>query len=173
MRAFIAVDFCKETKDKLFCAANELKALSIKGSFTRHENFHLTLAFLGEISLGETEKAKDILNKTEARPFELIISGSGIFKRPGGDIFWIGIQNPAEIEELCMRLRKELISNGFKIDDKKFSPHITLGREILLKDNSIWDLKINATEKVNKISLMKSERINGKLVYTEVFAKQL
>jgi 2'-5' RNA ligase len=72
-----------------------------------------------------------------------------------------------------MRLRKELISNGFKIDDKKFSPHITLGREILLKDNSVWDFKINAAEKVNKISLMKSERINGKLVYTEVFAKQL
>ncbi len=173
MRAFIAVDFCDETKDKLFCTANELKTFSIKGNFTRRENFHLTLAFLGEISLSEVEKIKAVLNKIEIRPFELLIGGTGVFKRPNGNIFWIGIKNPDEIEQLCVKLRDDLRSSGFKFDDKKFSPHITLGREVLLKDNSVLDLKINATEKVNKISLMKSERISGKLIYTEVFAKKL
>ena len=51
---------------------------------------------------------------------------------------------------------------------KPFKAHITLARKV---EGDVPKLKFpDAKMKVEKISLMKSARENGKLVYTEIFS---
>ncbi|MEF2562283.1 MAG: hypothetical protein UI647_05790, partial [Negativibacillus sp.] len=53
-----------------------------------------------------------------------------------------------------------------------FAAHLTLGREVLLEEGFNLKTFSNALPTmqmpVERVSLMKSERINGRLVYTEV-----
>jgi 2'-5' RNA ligase len=55
------------------------------------------------------------------------------------------------------------------LDERRFSPHITLGREIVT-DVKPWEIA-PLEETVNCIELMKSERINGKLTYTAIYER--
>lgn len=64
-----------------------------------------------------------------------------------------------------------LLENGFNIEKHIFKPHITLGRRVRfynsIEKNILLDEPLET--KVNSISLMKSERINGKLIYMEIY----
>jgi 2'-5' RNA ligase len=79
--------------------------------------------------------------------------------------------------EINRTLTDELKKFEFKIEEKEYKPHLTLGRRVYVKkdfniaqfENGIPILEMD----VNYISLMKSERINGKLVYTEVYRSEL
>ena len=76
---------------------------------------------------------------------------------------------------LSDRIKKALRSEGFEIDRKKFKPHITIARRV---KTGISPEKIRldiprASMTVSGFSLMKSERINGRLTYTELYWKSL
>ena len=53
------------------------------------------------------------------------------------------------------------------IANRKYSPHITLGREVVTDDEP-WQMEAFG-ETARRIELMKPERINGKLTYTKIF----
>ncbi len=55
------------------------------------------------------------------------------------------------------------------MDGRKYSPHITLGREVVT-DAAPWQIEPFG-ETVTGIDLMKSERIGGKLTYTAIYSK--
>ena len=55
MRLFIAIRFSPEIRQTLLDAVSGLRAQARSGNFTRPENLHLTLAFLGE-----TNQTKEI-----------------------------------------------------------------------------------------------------------------
>jgi 2'-5' RNA ligase len=63
-------------------------------------------------------------------------------------------------------LADRLLAAGFVLERRRFSPHITLGRDV------VTDVKPRAItpfgETVGSIELMKSERIGGKLTYTAI-----
>jgi 2'-5' RNA ligase len=63
-------------------------------------------------------------------------------------------------------LTDRLIAAGFSLDKRKYSPHITLGREVVTNAEP-WRVEPFG-KTVCKIDLMKSERKNGKLTYTVV-----
>ncbi len=48
MRLFIAINFDDNTVNSLISLQEKLKASGAQGRFTRSENLHLTLAFIGE-----------------------------------------------------------------------------------------------------------------------------
>lgn len=167
MRLFIAINFSDEIKKELLRGVRELREKSISGNFTRENNLHLTLAFIGE-----TDRSSDIENimrEFEFRPFPLTIGGCGVFKRFGGDIFWAGVRENPQLSAVVRRLSAALIDAGFDIDDRKFTPHITLGREVVTQ-SKVRIIIPDITMTADRISLMKSERINGKLTYTEIYA---
>ncbi|NMA67956.1 MAG: hypothetical protein GX958_00840 [Desulfitobacterium sp.] len=80
-----------------------------------------------------------------------------------------------------MAIQKELhqllLERDFELEDRKYRPHITLGRKVRLRETfNPQELKESIAEiqiPVNSIELMKSEHISGKLVYTEIFSKDL
>jgi len=171
MRLFIAINFNDEVKDALCETAAELKAASRRGRVTRRENLHLTLVFIGE-----TARVDDILDVMEeaaeaafTEPVKISLSEAGIFKGRGGDLHWVGVENTPELKRLAKELAEGLRAEGFEIEKRRFTPHITIGREMVLSPSA--DIRIHkASMTADNISLMRSEHVNGRIVYTELAA---
>ena len=167
MRLFVAVNFNENVRSKLIFLIDELRLNSKRGSFVLPDNLHLTLAFLGECNDKQTDSIKKAMDEVCFESIDLVIDNIGRFKRNDGDLWWAGIQNNDILYELQRNLSNNLIRAGFNIDNKKYKPHITLGRKVI----SI--LAPYRTEpfgqSVSKIDLMKSERINGILTYTSIY----
>lgn len=175
MRLFIAILFSDGIKDKLCDAIDTLKQAAVRGNFTHRENLHLTLVFIGETNReNEIEKAIDAVS---AQPFTLSIGGFGKFRRNGGDIYWAGVKPSNELQHVYRQLYTALTAADFKLENREYRPHLTLGREVTLPDG--WDKKDtdsalqDVSMPVTAIHLMKSERFGGKLTYTSIYKKEL
>lgn len=177
MRLFIAINFNEDIKNELGNTMQRLKSYATRGNFTSSQNLHLTLVFLGEVAPARVEGIKQAMGKVTVEKFAFSMSGLGHFKRNGGDIYWIGVDKDHTLAALHCQLCRGLIQAGFTIEKREFKPHLTLGREIRLTDSFNKEAFSKTLQPVSldvdKISLMKSERINGKLTYTEIYAKAL
>jgi len=167
MRLFIAINFTTDTRNGLLALRDELRDQSEHGRYSYPENIHLTLAFLGECDNKQTTAAKAAMDAIVFDPFDIVIERIGRFKRDGGDIWWAGVRESNVLMDLQKKLVSVLCSNGFALEKRKFSPHITLGREVRTK--AVPQTIEPFGETVSQIDLMKSERINGKLTYTPIY----
>ena len=170
MRLFFAVNFQNEVKDALTTVQNDLRKQSFCGNFTRYENLHLTLVFIGDVSESRVDRLVQIAGSVKAEPFKLRLTQLGRFKRDGGDLIWIGGEKCAPLFSLHDALATQLRTAGFPLEARPYTPHLTLARGVRLREGfslSGYSLKsIDAT--VTRASLMKSERISGRLTYTEL-----
>lgn len=175
MRLFIAINFSSEEKSKLSSIIADLKKYTVGGNFTRSENLHLTLVFLGET--GRLADIMSAMDKVIASAFTLNLKGIGRFSRREGDIYWVGVEENKVLLNIYEQLYASLSSNDFTLEKRKFKPHLTIGRKVILKkgfsptdfDRGLEPIKIEVT----KISLMESKRVEGKLIYTPLYSKQL
>jgi 2'-5' RNA ligase len=169
MRLFIAVNFNSDTCSRLIALRDELRAKSERGNFSAPENLHLTLAFLGECGGRQADAAKSALSAVIFEPFDIAVERVGRFKRDGGDIWWAGLREDKRLLALQRDLTDKLTTAGFTLERRKFSPHITLGREVVTAATP-WMIEPFG-ETVSAVELMKSERLNGKLTYTSIFRR--
>jgi 2'-5' RNA ligase len=181
MRLFIAVNFSDEIKDRLFAIQEQLRSQAARGSFSRPENFHLTLAFLGEtgphgLSGEKLEILFRLLEEIQSPGFEISFNRTGCFTHSKKELWWIGADPDCPDLPLLKSIHGHLVSRleeeAFPVDKRPFSAHITLGREIKHARPIILD-KPDISVKVNHISLMKSEHVKGKLTYTELHKSYL
>ena len=169
MRLFVAINFNDKTRAQLLALRDELCACSKGGNFSRENNLHLTLAFLGECDEKKTAAARAALDLLNFEPFHIDIECVGRFKREGGDIWWAGVQKSKQLLDLQSELANLLSAAGFCLDGGKYTPHITLGREVIT--DALPFSVAPFGEKVSGIDLMKSERIKGNLSYTAIHRK--
>lgn len=175
MRLFLAVGFDTEIRDALCEAIRRLRACCESGRFTERENLHLTLVFLGEVPAGRVGFVKEAMEQARIPAFMLCIGGVGFFRRPGGDICWAGVERSGALAAAYGELCGKLAEKGFGVEKRPYRPHLTLGREIVLKE----DCRSGAFDvppmkmKVEAVSLMRSDRPEGKLKYTEIYIKRL
>jgi RNA 2',3'-cyclic 3'-phosphodiesterase len=130
MRLFFALPLPAETKEGLRAALAAARRASGDGvGFTKIEQLHFTLAFLGEQpdaqeALAAGESLRDVA------AFELTLRGVGAFPstmRPR--VLWIGATTGApELIAAAERLRGALEKRGFALEERKFHAHLTLGR---------------------------------------------
>ncbi len=177
MRLFIAINFSPEIRNEISGIQDRLRESCIRGSFTLYENLHLTLVFLGEVRTERVKALRGIIDGAAVPSFRLFLRGTGSFKREGGDIWWLGLEENESLSALHQRLSKRLTDGGFELERRKFAPHLTLAREVVTRtDFSAGEFSrgVRAIDtEVSRVSLMKSERINGRLTYTEIYAKTL
>src|SRR5579859_852620 len=96
------------------------------------ENLHLTLRFVGEASERDAAQLDEALFGIERPPFELQVSGCGIFaQRRGPEAVWIGVASTPPLVDLQAAIERAVVRAGFAPEEKRFRPHITLAR---LKD---------------------------------------
>ena len=168
MRLFVAINFNNDTRSRLLVLCDELRGKSERGNFSTPENLHLTLAFLGECNDKQIAAAKSVLDAVRFEPFDAAVDCVGLFKRDGGDIWWAGLHECKPLSALQRDLSDKLAAVGFSLDRRRFSAHITLGREVAT-DATPWKIEPFG-EMVTSIELMKSERVGGKLTYTAIYA---
>ena len=84
MRLFIAIQFEEKILDALNDFQDDLKEKGVTGNYTRRENLHITLAFIGEY--GNPHDVLEAMEQVGFRPFDIALDGVGSF----GDLFWVG-----------------------------------------------------------------------------------
>jgi len=178
-RLFISVNCDEKVKKQILCVQEKIKALSVKGNFSLPENIHLTLVFIGETPDDTIPLLTSAIEKAlypPAAPFTLTFTATGCFKHSNKELWWIGTDHNDKyldtLKTIRGRITNDLLSNGVHFDNRPFNPHITLGREIK-HELPIIIPKQEIIYPVNRISLMRSERISGKLTYTEIFGVDL
>ncbi len=162
MRLFAAVNFDDPFKNAILSYQRELRGAALSGNFSRPENLHLTLAFIGEVR--DASKALRAVKSVSVDPFEVRLSKSGHF----GNLYWLGVESGGKGEDLAGRVRDALRREGVSFDPKPFKAHITVAREVEWAGEPVRFPVPKASAVVSRISLMKSERINGRLVYSEI-----
>ena len=175
MRLFVAILLSDGVKDELCGRIERLKRGSLSGTFTRRENLHLTLAFIGETERFDT--VKRAVTSIDAPRFTLALSGCGAFRREGGDVVWAGTEKSAALDKLYLDIGRALEAEGLPCEKRTFRPHLTLGRRVVTRDGFDMEEFSRSVKPemmtVGKISVMKSERVAGRLVYTEMYSRKL
>ena len=138
-RIFIAIKI--ETGEKLSGIFSSLKSGLIDEAikWTSLDNFHLTLAFLGDTEEKTIRRISSKLKESceKSGNFELIISGLGLFKNSRDPrIIWTGIEPSEELTRLYNLIFNGLAESGVNMEKRPFRPHLTLGRIKHLKDQS-------------------------------------
>lgn len=174
MRLFVAVNFSPQARQELSALTARCREALAGGVAVRPDNYHLTLAFLGETEprlLPALRKA--VASVSGFEPFSLSVDTLGRFVRNEGDILWADVRGdiPALLA-LRSKLCKALSEAGFPVENEEFRPHLTLIRQAVYREN-FKALQASAefapiAQRVEKISLMKSERLGGILTYTEI-----
>lgn len=161
MRVFIAIRFSQAFKEPIFEAQDALRDNGVRGNFTLPENLHLTLAFIGETD--RVEDIKAAVKEVAFEPFEIKTGRLGCFNGRS-KVIWLGIDGEKKLKAITAELRKNLDIRGIDYAKGRFQPHITLVRQ---PSDMPLDIDIeSANMTVREISVMKSERISGRLVYT-------
>lgn len=174
MRIFLGIDFDANLKSRLALVQKGLRERTSKGSFTRPENFHLTVRFLGEqdealVQLLQTE----MMAAAEAvPPFELVLSGSGMFTKRSGAIPWLGVEKNAGLEELYQSVTAALERCGIPAEERGYTPHLTLGRNVRFQSasgDSFLTMPIPILkQEVRELTLFWSHQVDGVLTYTPI-----
>lgn len=105
--------------------------------WTDPANIHITLLFLGDTPDKRVKEIGAFLQKVcnEYGEFELIISGSGVFKNTNDPrVLWAGIEPSEKMNRLQRIISGKLRDTGTEIDDRSFNPHLTLGRVKKIND---------------------------------------
>ncbi len=165
MRLFIALPLPDALREALLRSQENLRRQGVRANYSREENLHLTLAFLGEV---EAAGAQEAVLSLDEPAFPLTLAGSGAF----GDLLWAGIQKNEALDRLAARVRRALEERGLPYDRKPFRPHITLARRVRSPEPPRVILP-RLSAQAEWVTLFRSERLDGTLVYTPLAEKRL
>ena len=130
LRTFIAIEIVPEIADALHDFQKQVKLAHDKAKLTKPGNIHLTMVFLGTMFQEQVPVVSEAMEITAKgfSPFDCMVAGTGFFGSPRSPrIVWAGIKRNADIiTSIYNRLADELRQRGFTIEDRPYSPHITL-----------------------------------------------
>lgn len=91
-------------------------------------NFHITLAFLGNITPRQQDALIPALDALNSKPFELYLDTTGYWQGPK-IVFAAPSTAPEALLRLAANVRKAARSANINIDGKAYQPHVTLVRK--------------------------------------------
>jgi 2'-5' RNA ligase len=104
---------------------------------------HMTVKFLGEVPDRDVAKVSEAVSSagSKATGFEMEISGCGCFPPRGPvRIVWVGANEPTGALLKCVEtLEADLEGLGFAREQRRFSPHLTIGR--VREDRSVGQIR--------------------------------
>jgi RNA 2',3'-cyclic 3'-phosphodiesterase len=132
MRLFFAVELPHEVQNAVGKLRPDAEPWARDYRWVEPASMHVTLAFLGE----QPEDTLDTLTRIGAaaanasQPGTLSISQPGSFgPKRAPRVLWVGLGGDlARLHHLHQALSQQLKHHGFPVEDRAFSPHITLAR---------------------------------------------
>ena len=195
VRTFIAIELPAEIRSQLSIVIQQVQeaCLAAGGEAARKairwvpaENIHLTLKFLGEVSVGNLQSLAGML-KGEAvhhAPFQIRIAEVGAFpniRRPR--VIWAGSEAPPTLNAIQHAIETETRALGYPSEDRPFSPHLTLGRisqnaspaEITAISQALTRVKVGelGVVQVKQIHLFRSDLHPTGAIYTSLYTFSL
>ena len=131
IRTFVALSSSPEVQSALSRIQSQLKEEKAEVRWDSPEKFHITLKFLGNVDEQNVAPIGTLLGAVvSAIPqFDLTYSFLGAFPDFAHPrVFWVGAQSNATVELLQKEIATACEKLGFPREEKKFHPHITLGR---------------------------------------------
>jgi RNA 2',3'-cyclic 3'-phosphodiesterase len=130
LRLFVAVFPPREVQEALAETARALPKSPFRP--TAAERVHLTLKFLGDVPTDSPPRIIAALEpiRAEHEPFDVAISGLGVFPSPRrARVLWAGFdEGEARLRSLTQTVEARLETEGFPREERPFVPHATLGR---------------------------------------------
>ena len=129
MRYFISINVDHKLKEKISEFEQSL-VKEIKFNWVDPNNLHLTLKFLDEIERDQIRALKKTLATIKENSFSLALRQLILFPSPASPrVLAISLQG--DLDKLS-HLKKEIDEHcrvlGFSVENRSFSPHITLAR---------------------------------------------
>ncbi len=171
MRLFIAALLPEDIKKQLTNSIDSLKHELDGVKWEESEKLHVTLKFLGHVEEPKLDNIADSLGKlvSQYSPFNLNLTELGGFPNLKKlRILYVGLSTNPQFANLVYELEAELNDLGFEKENRKFVPHITLGR-VKKKINIEHGPRILQTIfRITQIGLIKSELRSSGSVYSPV-----
>ena len=133
-RVFCAIALPRNLHERLTTHINCIRDAvpDARASWSRTENIHLTLKFLGDIPLLQVEKLSQAASRSveDIAPFKIVLEQTGAFPPHGSPrVLWIGVNDlEGKLGKLRARLEDAAARSGFKKEPRPFHPHLTLAR---------------------------------------------
>jgi len=130
MRLFTAIDLPREVVTSLRKLIDSLRPAAPDLRWSPPANLHITTKFIGEWPEARLDELKAVLAAIPRRPpFPIAVRGLGWFPNPHNPrIFWAGVQAPDELRTLARATEQSLAALGVPVEDRPYSPHLTLAR---------------------------------------------
>lgn len=170
MRLFIAACLDDDVRDTLIKVQDGLKGQKLKARYTKPENLHMTVAFIGDY--GNPEAVLDALETVQSTSLETTFEGLQVHR----DMIFARLIETPQMVTTVKRVRRNLADAGIPFDRKRFMAHITLARGVefpirtdpdsspFISANIPKDLRV----RISKIALFKSEFTKNGMLYTEL-----
>ena len=131
VRAFLAFDIENEEVSRKMA---EMQAQAMRTGadlkLVETENIHMTIRFLGDVTLNMADKVFVEMQKVHFNPFPVQLQGIGVFPSLSYPrVLWAGIGRGADqLRNIFAQIEPKLQSLGFPPDRNAFSPHLTIAR---------------------------------------------
>lgn len=173
MRIFIALNIPDKMKDNLDRSASQFKDLSCGGNFTRKQNYHITLHFLGNVeqnNLIYVQSAMDaVKNLTAPR---LSVSQFAVLR--ASNVVCARFNKNGNLTTLHDVLADNLEKMGFTVEHRAYRPHVTMIRKYaftlpfseVTKSVDVYNKPFDAPEVVLYESVFTDDGVTYKPLYT-------
>lgn len=124
-RLFVALTLPPAVRDSFLPLVESLPGVA----WTKPEQLHVTLRFLGDVPLATSEALIERLSTIHVASFILPIETVGTFppNRPPR-VMWVGTGTHPRLFQLRQRLDDALLATGLTVDLRTFHPHVTVAR---------------------------------------------
>lgn len=124
IRLFIAIEPAENIRDQIIEICHGIPG----ARWTKKEQLHLTLQFIGEVKQELFLDIREVLSALSFKRFELTLSGVQIFMNKNvPSVLHIEAQS-TELQNLQTLISQSLLEVGIKPERRKYQPHITLAR---------------------------------------------
>ena len=124
-RLFVAIELPVAVRDRLLAVMGGVS----NARWQRDDQLHLTLRFIGEVDRHAAQDIAAALGSVHAAPFELALSGTGVFDRRGvPETLWAGVTPHDAVTALHLKVDQALRRAGVALDARAYQPHVTLAR---------------------------------------------
>lgn len=134
MRLFIAIKLPRNIVEVLIkLQAFIINEADIDVRLVDPQNFHITLAFLGDCNQEQLQQIKVALQAIEQQSFTLCLDSCGVFpnfKHPR--ILWVSLLSTAA-QEFVLKIQHAVLPI-MALDERDFKAHVTLARIKMVRD---------------------------------------